>query len=88
MFADHIKCAILALVEIDEGATDAERERVRLALTDARPRGRTIRIAEAAGMLGVHRNTILNWIASGKLVGVKGGGSKWFGVTEQSLAAV
>ena len=86
MIADHIKCAILALVNIDEGATDAERERVRLALTDARPNGRTIRTKEAAAILGVHVNTILNWARSGRLVGVKGGGGKYIGVTEASLA--
>lgn len=86
MIADHIKCAILALVNIDKGATDAERERVRIALTDARPRGRTIALNEAAEMLGVHRNTIHNWVASGRLVGVKGGGGRYYGVTEASLA--
>lgn len=86
MIADHTKRAILALINIDEGATDAERRRVEIALTEARPHGRTIRIKDAAEMLGVHRNTICNWIASGRLVGVKGRGGRIMGVTEQSLA--
>lgn len=86
MIADHTKRAILALVHIDEGATDAERERVRLALTDARPNGRTIRIKDAAAMLGVHANTVKKWIAVGRLVGVKGGGGRMIGVTEASVA--
>lgn len=86
MIADHTKRAILALVHIDEGATDEERERVRLALTDARPNGRTIRLKDAAEMLGVHRNTIQKWAASGRLVGVRGGGGRMVGVTEASLA--
>ena len=86
MIAPHIKSAILALVHIDDGATDAERERVRLALTDARPNGRTIRIKDAAAMLGVHSNTVKRWVAEGRLVGVKGGGGRTIGVTEASLA--
>ena len=86
MIADHTRRAILALIHIDEDATDAEKMRIENALTDARPHGRTIRIKEAAKMLGVHRNTICNWIASGRLVGVKGGGGRMVGVTEESLA--
>lgn len=86
MIADNIKCAILALINIDEGATDAERERVRLALTDVRPKGRTIPLHEAAEILGVHRNTIQNWIKCGRLEGVKGRGARMYGVTAASLA--
>lgn len=86
MIAEHTKLAILALIHIDDGATDAERERVRLALTAARPNGRTIRIKDAAEILDLHPNTVKKWIASGRLVGVKGRGNRMIGVTEASLA--
>jgi hypothetical protein len=88
MIAEHIKAAIIALLAVDGGATDAERESVQLALTGRRPNGAVVRIAEAAKTLGVHRNTIHNWIASGKLVPVTGANGKNIGVTEASLAAV
>lgn len=86
MISEHTKAAIIALINIDADATDAERERVRISLTGVRPHGRTIRIAEAARILGVHRNTISNWISSGRLTGVRGGGRQYIGVTEESLA--
>ena len=86
MIAEHIKAAIIALLAVDGGATDAERESVQLALTGRRPNGAVVRIAEAAKVLGVHRNTIYGYIKSGRLEPVAGNGSKTVGVTEASLA--
>jgi transposase len=88
MIAEHIKVAVLALLAADAGATDVERERVKLALTGTRPNGAIIRTAKAAEMLGVHSHTIHNWVKSGKLVAVTGANGKMIGVTEASLAAV
>ena len=88
MIAHHIQAAILALLAVDAGATDADKERVQLAMGGARPHGAVIRTSEAARILGVHQNTIHNWIKSGRLVPVKGANGKAIGVTEASLAAV
>ena len=88
MIAAHVRAAIVALLEVDAGATEAERERVTIALGGARPRGATVGIREAARMLGVHRNTIGNWIRSGRLDAVLDAGGRAMGVTEQSLARI
>lgn len=88
MISEHIKGAIIALINVDTGATETERERVKLALTDARPNGRTIRIREAAKMIGVHRNTINNWVTAGRLVAVRGPTGKVVGITEASIATI
>jgi excisionase family DNA binding protein len=86
VISEHIKGAIIALINVDTGATETERERVRLALTDARPNGRTIRIRDAAKILGIHRNTIKNWVDAGRLQAVLGPTGKVVGITEASLA--
>ena len=86
MIGYHTKLAIVALVNVDEGATEDEREMVRRALEGVRPQGRTVRPREAARLLGVHRNTVMNWIRSGKLQPVRGATGKVVGVTEASLA--
>lgn len=86
MIAEYTRAAILALLAVDAGATDAEKERVTIALTGTRPHGAIVRIADAARTLGVHRNTIYKLMRSGKLVAVKGTGDKAIGVTEESLA--
>lgn len=88
MISDTTKAAVLALLAVDAGATDSEKERVKIALTDRRPNGRLIRTGDAAKMLDVHPNTVRNWIKSGRLEGVRGGGSRMIGVTEASLAAI
>lgn len=88
MIADHIKASIIALINIDEGATESERERVKLALSGARPNGKTIRIREAAKILSVHPNTILNWVSAGRLDAVRGATGRVMGVTEASLATI
>lgn len=88
MISDHIKNAIIALVNVDTNATDAERQSVMLALTGVRPNGRMIRTREAAKIIGVHPNTIANWIAQGKLTAVRGPTGKVVGVTEASIAAI
>lgn len=86
MMAECTKAAILALLAVDAGATDAEKERVTIALTGARSKGAIVRIADAAKMLRVHRNTIYGYIKAGRLEPVAGNGSKTVGVTEASLA--
>ena len=88
MIAEHTKAAIIALINVDPGASDADRQRVTLALSGTRPLGRTIRLREAARIMGVHRNTIANWIRSGRLVPVKGPNGRVFGVAEASITQV
>lgn len=88
MISDHTKLAIIALINIDACATEPERERVRLALTGTRPHGRTIPLKEAQELLGLSRGGLRKWIDAGRLVGVKGSGSRYYGVTEESLARV
>lgn len=88
MISEHIKCAIIALVNVDSNATDAERQSVVLALSGVRPNGRLVKIREAARIVGVHPNTIANWITQGKLTAVRGPTGKVVGVTEASIAAI
>lgn len=86
MIAGYTRAAILALLAVDAGATDAEKERVTEALGGIKPYG-YVRIADAANKLGVHRNTIHRMIKSGKLKPVMGAyGHRALGVTEDSLA--
>lgn len=83
---ESTRMAIIALVNVDKEATEEERSRVVLALTGARPHGRTIRVREAAKILGVHRNTVSAWVKAGRLTAVKGCHGRVVGVTEESLA--
>ena len=88
MISDHIKTAILALINIDSAATDAERERVRLALIGTRPNGRTIPVGEAAKILRVHRNTIRNWINAGRIEAVRDITGHVRGISEAAIAKI
>lgn len=88
MISQPIQIAISALVDADASDTDADRERVKLSLTDLRPNGATIRIADAAKAIGVHKNTVLNWAKSGRLSPVRDAGGRIIGVTQRSVAAV
>ena len=88
MMSDWAQAAVIAIANVDPQATDADRENIRLAASGTRPRGKTLRIATAAKVLGVHRNTIHNWIKAGRLDAVKGRDGKTIGVSEASLARV
>ena len=88
MMSDWAQAAVIAIANVDPQATDADRENIRLAASGTRPRGKTLRIAAAAKVLGVHRNTIHNWIKAGRLDAVKGRDGKTIGVSEASLAKV
>ena len=88
MFSDHIKSAVIALINIDTSATEAERQSVLLALTGVLPNGRMVRLKDAAEIIGVHKNTVMNWVAQGKLTAVRGPTGKVIGVTEASIAAI
>lgn len=88
MMSEWAQAAIIAIANVDPAATDAERERIRVAMQGTRPHGATVRITAAAKLLGVHRNTIYNWIKCGRLTPVTGADGKTIGVTETSLAKV
>lgn len=85
MFSEHVKAAILALVETDAGVTESERESVILALTGGAAADRVVTFREAAERTGLHRNTIRAMIRNGVLVGVRGGGSRMVGISERSM---
>lgn len=88
MIGEQTKAAILALMRVDPETTEAEVERVKLALTGARPRGATVRLRAAARILGVHRNTIANWARSGRLDPIRNATGRIVGVTELSMSRV
>lgn len=62
--------AIVALLAVDETATEAERNRVALALSG---RYGVLSVAEAAERLGVSRPTIYRLIKAGYLTRTQGG---------------
>ena len=88
MIGEATKAAIIALVNVDPGATDAERKSVEAVLSGARPMGRTVRIKDAASLMGVTRRTIANWVRAGRLDAVRHPSGKLAGVSEASLARV
>lgn len=85
MISEHIKAAILALLEADANATETERESVVNALSGGRAKDRVLKFAEAAERTGLHENTIRALVRNGSLVGVRGRGSRNAGISERSL---
>lgn len=69
MIGKHTRAAIAALLAIDEGATDDERNRVTVALSGE---PKLLTQTEAARRLGVSRRTVINMIKRGMLAQVKG----------------
>lgn len=77
--------AIVALLAVDETASEEERDRVALALSGAAPK--VLRIAEVAERLGRTKQTVHNLINAGRLKTVPGAGIFSAGVTEESFRA-
>lgn len=69
------RLAICALLAVDTEATEDERRMVTDALA-GRKVSRPLTYAEAAEMLGCHRNTIPRLVASGRLKVVYGAGGR------------
>ncbi len=78
---------IVRIAHADPTATDAELERIERALVGGR-RSSVVSIGDAARRLGRHRNTVVNLVRAGRLVGVRGSGSRNIGVTEASIEAL
>jgi excisionase family DNA binding protein len=86
MIAEHIRLAVMALIESDEGATDGDRNAVRLALCGGNG-GRVVTFREAAKRTGLNRNTLRALCRNGTLRGVTGSGRRMLGIAESSLMA-
>jgi transposase len=69
MIGTHTRAAIAALLAVDEGATDDERNRVTVALAG---KPKLLTQTEAARRLGVSRRTVINMIKRGMLVQANG----------------
>lgn len=79
--------AIVALLAVDETASEEERNRVTLALAGAAPAPKVLKIAEVAERLGRTKQTVHNLINAGRLKTVPGAGAFSAGVTEESFRA-
>ena len=81
--------AIVALLAVDETASEEERNRVTLALAGEAPTStpKVLRIAEVAERLGRTKQTVHNLINAGRLKTVPGAGIFSAGVTEESFRA-
>jgi hypothetical protein len=89
MIAEHIRMAVMALLETDNGATDDDKRAVKQALCGGRDggTGRVITFREAAARTGLNRNTLRALCRKGTLRGVVGSGRRMLGITEASLLA-
>ena len=85
MFSEHIKAAILALVEVDAKATESDREGVVVALSGGRAKDRVVGFREAAERTGLHVNTIRAMARNGVVDGVRGSGSRMIGISGRSM---
>lgn len=87
MFADHTVQTVAAVVGVDKGVTDAERDALMRVLLGFREPtvGRCVRYAEAAKLLGVSVPTIKRLVKAGRLKAVRGAGECAMGVTFESV---
>ena len=88
MIAPHTRSAILALLAVDDGATENERTRVADALS-AQDSPVVLSVREVCRRIGRSRQTVHNLVARGLLKAVRGGGEKGCstGITLASLNA-
>ena len=88
MISEHVRMAVMALLETEGGATADEKSAVRIALCGERGgTGRIVPFREAAKRTGLNRNTLRALCRNGTLRGVVGSGKRMLGITESSLAA-
>lgn len=85
MFSQHTAKSIIALACLDEGVTDAEKDALQSVLAGRRRECAVVRYGEAAKRLGLSVPTIKRLVKDGKLRGVKGIGSRYYGIAEESI---
>ena len=85
MFSEHTKKSIIAIACIDDGVTDAEKDALEGVLSGRRRLCAVVRYRDAAKRLGLSVPTIKRLVKSGQLRGVKGIGSRCYGISEESI---
>ena len=85
MFSQHTVKSIIALACIDEGVTDAEKDALQGVLLGRRRTSPVVKSRDAATRLGLSLPTIKRLVKNGKLRGVKGVGSRYYGIAEESI---
>jgi len=86
MFSDHTRRSIIALACIDEGVTDTEKDALQGVLLGRRTASSAVvRYKDAAKRLGLSVPTIKRLVKSGRLQGVKGIGTRYCGISEESI---
>lgn len=87
MISEHIRLAVLALVETDKRATDADKEAVVRAVTGHATQDRLLTYADAAAILGRSKTTVGRMARTGQARAVMGTGSRRLGVLASSILA-
>lgn len=85
MISETVKAAIVALLAADQTATEAEREAVAKALRGEPTGPQIYSIKETMGIIGRSRQTVYNLLKKGRIVGVRGSGDQYTGITSESL---
>lgn len=86
MIAEHTRKAILALIAVDEGVTDVERQAIAKVLSGIQGEPDVVTVKEVCARLGRSRQTVYKLLAAGLLKPVKSAGKYNSGITAQSLA--
>ena len=86
MIATHTRKAILALIAVDEGATEVERQAIAKVLSGIQGEPDILSIKEVCARLGKSRPTVYKLLAAGLLKPVKSSGKYNCGITAESLA--
>lgn len=85
MVSEHIRLAIVALMETDPRATDADKEAVVRAVTGQAGNDHLLSYADAAAILGCSKTTVGRMARSGQARAVMGTGSRRLGVMASSV---
>ena len=85
MVSEHIRLAIVALMETDPSATDADKEAVVRAVTGQAGHDHLLSYADAAAILGCSKTTVGRMARSGQARAVMGTGSRRLGVMASSV---
>lgn len=85
MVSEHIRLAIVALMETDPRATDADKEAVVRAVTGQAGQDHLLSYADAAAILGCSKTTVGRMARSGQARAVMGTGSRRLGVMASSV---
>ena len=86
MIAEHTRKAILALIAVDEGATEVERQAIAKVLSGIQGEPDVVTVKEVCARLGRSRQTVYKLLAAGLLKPVRSSGKYNTGITAQSLA--